>query len=182
MPTAPCLQPAGDISSAPGAIGFQGDIAAVTLDNIFQLIDLAGLSGKLEIRSQENGGTFYFTNGVFVHGTLQINPRRIGSILLESGLITELQLLECLHLHGQNDQAQPLGQILLDKGYVDRGRLDDSLVQQIKEAFFAALAWRQGTFAYYPGEIPATAGTHIQERVDYLLLEGMVYLDSLGQP
>jgi hypothetical protein len=91
MHTASCPQPAGDVPVGPGPVGFQGDISFVALDNVFQLMDLAGLSGKLEVRSEDNGGTFYFTNGVFINGTLRINPRRIGAILLESGLITEAQ-------------------------------------------------------------------------------------------
>ena len=69
---------------------------------------------------------------------------------------------------------------LVEKGYVDPARLDDSLLRQVKEAFFAALAWRQGSFFFYPGEQPVPAVNRVQERVDHLLLEGMVYLDSLA--
>lgn len=161
------------------AIGFQGNIAVIALDNIFQLIDLAALSGKLEIRSQENDGNFYFSGGVFVHGTLSIHPRRIGAILIENGLLTEEQLQECLQLHGQSGQPQPLGEILLEKGYVAPEHLDASLERQVKEAFFETLAWQEGTFAYYPGEKPAASAPQLQERVDHLLLEGMIYLDTL---
>lgn len=161
-------------------IGFQGDIAAIGLENIFQLLDLASLSGKLEVEVQGNGGTFYFSDGVFSFGSLRVNARRIGSILLDAGLITETQLLECLHVHDADEQHRPLGQILVEKGYVDPERLDDSLLRQVKEAFFAALAWRQGSFFFYPGEQPVPAANRVQERVGHLLLEGMVYLDSLA--
>lgn len=171
---------AGNGYAIDGHIGFQGDIAVIGLENIFQLLDLASLSGKLEVEVQGNGGTFYFTDGVFSFGSLRVNARRIGSILLDAGLITETQLLECLHLHDADDQHRPLGQILVEKGYVDPVRLDDSLVRQVKEAFFAALAWRQGSFFFYSGEQPVPAVNRVQERVDHLLLEGMVYLDSLA--
>lgn len=168
--------------SVTSLIGFQGDIAVIGLDNIFQLLDFAALTGKLEVEVQGNGGIFYFTAGVFSSGRLRANARRIGSILLDAELISETQLLECLYLHDVGEQRQPLGQILIEKGYVDPARLDDVLLRQVKEAFFAALAWRQGTFAFYPGEQPAPAATRLQERVDHLLLEGMVYLDSLADP
>lgn len=118
---------------------------------------------------------------MFLNGTLKINQRRIGGILLESGLITETQLLECLHLHDQGEQRQPLGQILIDKGYVAPAHLDDSLLRQVKESFFTALSWRKGTFAYYPQEQPTQETHQLLERIDHLLLEGMVYLDSLGE-
>ncbi|MDD2463991.1 MAG: DUF4388 domain-containing protein [Desulfobulbus sp.] len=182
MSAASGLQPAGVTPQNTGSIGFQGDIAAIPLDNIFQLFDLASLSGKLEVCSQENDGVFYFTGGVFIYGTLRVNPRRIGAILLENGLITPNQLKECLQLHEQSGQQQPLGRILANQGYVNPQFLDDSLERQIKEAFFEALAWQQGTFIYYPGEEPAPTAAQLHERVDHLLLEGMVYLDSLIAP
>jgi hypothetical protein len=164
-------------STTPPAL--QGDIAAITLENIFQLCDFAALSGQLDVRTAENSGSFYFSNGVLTYGMLQVNARRIGEILRESAVITEEQLQECLQLHEQGTPHRPLGQILIDKGYVEPTRLDDSLLRQIKEAFFASLAWRQGTFAFYPGLAPVHPAMQLQERVDHLLLEGMVYLDNL---
>ncbi|MGE4559557.1 MAG: DUF4388 domain-containing protein [Desulfobulbus sp.] len=179
MPAPSGVQPVDVMPRNAGYIGFQGDITAIALDNIFQLFDFAGLSGKLEVRSQENDGIFFFTEGVFTYGTLRINPRRIGSILLETGVVTSAQLEECLQLHERSGQQRPLGQILVDKGYVDPQLLGDSLERQIKEAFFETLAWEQGTFVFYPGEEPAPTVAQLQERVDRLLLEGMVYLDNL---
>nr|WP_321465379.1 DUF4388 domain-containing protein [uncultured Desulfobulbus sp.] len=182
MPAAFPLQSVDCMPRDSVAIGFQGDIGAIALDNIFQLFDLAALSGKLEVRSEGNDGIFYFIGGVFIHGTLRINPRRIGTMLLETGGITQAQLDECVRLHEQSGQETPLGKILVDKGYVDPQSLDDSLERQVKEAFFEALAWRHGRFAYYPGEEPAAHAAQLQERVDHLLLEGMIYLDSLSGP
>lgn len=166
----------------PATVGFQGDIAVIGLDNIFQLFDFASLSGKLEVDAEGNGGIFYFKKGVFLNATLKINQRRIGAILLESGLITETQLLECLHLHDVGEQRQPLGKILTEKSYVAPEQLYDSLLLQIKESFFTALSWQQGTFAYYPEEELTQEAPQLLERIDHLLLEGMVYLDSLGEP
>jgi len=170
----------GVVPGKTESIGFQGDISAVALDNIFQLFDFAALTGKLEVRSLENDAIFYFTGGIFVHGTLRVHPRRIGSILLENGIITEEQLTECLQLHEQSGQSEPLGKFLLEKGYVDPHHLDASLERQVKEAFFETLAWQEGTFAYYPGGEPAATAAQLQERVDHLLLEGMIYLDTLS--
>lgn len=167
---------------AKTAAAFQGDIAAIALENIFQLFDFAALSGKLEVHAPENSGSFYFASGVLTYGMLRINPRKIGEMLLESGMITEEQLHECLLLHRQDQGTRPLGHLLQEKGYVDAARLDDLLIRQIKEAFFESLSWRQGTFAFYPGQMSVPTTMRLQERVDHLLLEGMVYLDTLASP
>lgn len=161
-----------------GAIAFQGNIAAVALENIFQLFDLAALTGRLEVQSPENTGNFYFTKGVLTYGMLQIQPRKIGEILLEAKMITPTQLQQCLRLHAQGQFQQRFGQILLEQGYVRVDGLDKSLSRQIKEAFFTTLSWQEGTFAFFPDQFPSPEAIHLQARINHLLLEGMIYIDN----
>lgn len=163
---------------AMGAVALQGDIAAIALENIFQLFDFAALSGKLKIRTDANSGSFYFRKGMLTYGILQINHFKIGELLLASKMITPEQLRECLLVHEQNPSRQRFGQILLEKGYIQPGHLNDSLLRQIKEAFFEALSWQQGTFHFYLDQNPAPEEIQICTRIDHLLLEGMVYLDN----
>ncbi|WP_028317172.1 DUF4388 domain-containing protein [Desulfobulbus elongatus] len=158
----------------------QGDIAAIAVENIFQLFDSAALTGKLEIQSPDNSGIFYFREGMFIYGLLKVNQRRIGQILLDTRAITEEQLRECLQAHERSDERQRFGQILLDKGYAQPYLLDKSLLRQIKEAFFEALSWNEGTFRFYPGQVPAPGEIQMYGRIDRLLLEGMVHIDQIS--
>jgi hypothetical protein len=171
-----------DTTPANKNISFQGNIAAIAMENIFQLLDFAALTGKLEVNSPGNTGNFYFTKGVLTSGMLQINHRKIGEILLESQLITEEQLQECLRLHKQSQFQRRFGQILLEKNYIQPSILDDSLLRQIKEAFFEALSWQEGTFIFYQNQVPSPGAIRLQARVDHLLLEGMVYIDNTESP
>ena len=172
-------QPSAMASSSTG-IAFQGDIAVIALENIFQLFDLAALSGKLEVHAATNSGNFYFNQGVLIHGMVVISRRKIGEILLGSQMVTEEQLRECLHLHQQERPQRQFGQILLEKGYIGPAGLNETLVRQIKEAFFEALSWQEGTFAFYHNQFPAPEAIQLQERVDHLLFEGVVYLDNIA--
>lgn len=156
----------------------QGDISAIAIEDVVQLFDFAALTGKLEVHSATNSGTFFFRKGSLIHGLLQINHRRIGQILLDSGVITEQQLEECLLLHERTDTRQRFGQILLEKGYAKSDWLDSSLLRQVKEAFFETLSWHEGIFKFYPGEIPAPDEVQMHARIDHLLLEGMVHIDQ----
>ncbi len=165
-----------------GVVALQGDIAAIALENVFQLFDFAALTGKLEILTSENSGSFYFKKGMLTYGILQINHRRIGELLLDSQMITEVQLEECLLQHQQDPTQKRFGQILLDKGYIQPGNLGESLLRQIKEAFFEALSWQQGTFHFYLNQHPAPEELQTYTRIDHLLLEGMVYLDNTASP
>jgi hypothetical protein len=176
--------PAGKSATppVPVAIALQGNIAAIALDNIFQLFDFAALTGKLEVHTPENIGNFYFMQGVLTYGMLQIHQRKIGEILLESKMITPVQLQECLRLHAQGRFQRRFGQIVLEQGFIEPSGLDESLLRQIKEAFFEALSWQEGTFAFYPDQFPAPETVQLQARVDHLLLEGMVYIDNTCLP
>jgi len=168
-------EPAPTATTPPA---LQGNIAAIAIEDVFQLFDFAALTGKLEVESTANSGTFYFRKGVLIHGLLRINHRRIGQILLDSQVITEQQLEECLRLHEQTGSRQRFGQILLDKGYAKPDRLDKSLSLQVKEAFFEALSWHEGTFRFYPDQVPAPDEVQLYARIDHLLLEGMVHIDQ----
>ena len=156
----------------------QGDIAAIALEDIFQLFDFAALTGKLEVHSPVNSGSFYFRNGVLTSGMLQVNHRKIGQILLQSDIITETQLQECLQLHEASSPPRRFGQILMEQGYIQAEMLDDSLLSQVKDAFFEALSWHEGSFLFYQNETPANEEVQLYARIDHLLLEGMVYLDN----
>ena len=163
-------------------ICFQGNIAAIALENIFQLLDFAALTGKLEVNAPNNTGNFFFTKGLLTSGMLHINHRKIGEILLESRLITQEQLQVCLRLHKQSNFQRRFGQILLENNYIQPSLLNASLLSQIKEAFFEALSWHEGTFVFYQNMVPGPDAIQLQARIDHLLLEGMVYIDNTASP
>ncbi|MCL2790828.1 MAG: DUF4388 domain-containing protein [Desulfobulbus sp.] len=162
---------------APALPDFQGDISVIPIENIFQLLDVAALTGKLDIRSTDNRGTFYFRKGVLIHGLLKSNQRKIGQILLDTQAVTEEQLQECLQLYEQSGSRQRFGKFLLEKGYAQPYLLDKSLLHQIKDAFFEALSWTKGTFRFYTGQGPAPDEIQMYGRIDRLLIEGMVHID-----
>ncbi len=156
----------------------EGNIAVIAIENIFQLFDFAALSGKLEVQAPANCGSFYFRKGVLIHGLLQVNPRKIGQILVESQVITEEQLQHCLLLHEQTDSPKRFGQILLEQEYIKPDGLDKTLLRQVKDAFFEALSWNEGLFRFYPNQVPAEDAVKLYARIDHLLLEGMLRIDQ----
>jgi len=162
-----------------GTVALQGDIAVIAIEDIFQLFDFAALTGKLEVFSPANSGIFYFKKGALVHGVLQISPRRIGEILLESRLISPEQLQECLRLHEHQHPQRRFGRILVEKGYIPTDRLNESLLSQIKESFFETLSWQEGSFLFYQNQEPDPEEVRLYARIDHLLLEGMVRIDRL---
>ena len=54
--------------------------------------------------------------------------RKLGEILIESGLVTEQQLLAALSM--QESNKKPLGEILIEQGYIPKEQLEAALARQ----------------------------------------------------
>ncbi len=159
------------------APALQGDIAAIGLEDVFQLFNFAGLTGELEVRGVSNTGYFFFKKGALIFGALDNKQSKIGEIFLAGGRITEEQLRECLDIQKQNGHVQRLGQIFIEKEYIRRSNLTASLSRQIRESFFDVLTWTEGTFSFFINNSPDKEDHLLDERVDALLLQGMVNID-----
>ena len=108
-------------------VDFQGAIDTVTIEGVFQLLYFTSLTGKLLLLNPPEKATFHFVNGQLTWGSLHSNQKQIGQRLLDSELITEEQLNECLSIHINQKNKKRLGEILLNKGFLQSDLLHDSL-------------------------------------------------------
>lgn len=159
-------------------VALQGNISIIDLNDIFQFFDYASASGELRIISEENNASFYFREGLLIFGALSVNQKKIGDLLLDSSLITSQQLAACLDTHARYGGHRRLGEILVEKGFLEFEKLAEVLKQQAREAFFSTFSWKKGMFYFYADRYPSKREILINERIDRLLLEGMVRLDN----
>jgi hypothetical protein len=157
-------------------VDFQGSLDVISIESIFQMLYYTNLSGKLLLLNPPAKATFYFNGGSLVWGTLHTRQKQLGQRLIESNEITREQLTECLAIHNNGKQQARLGAILMEKGFVRESVLQNSLKSQVKDAFFHVLSWNQGTFAFI-SNISAEEEIALNERIDHLLLEGIVSID-----
>jgi len=158
-------------------VSLQGDIGAIELNNVFQFLHYASVSGEIRVVAEHNNGSFFFQEGILVFGALSVNQKRIGDLLVESNIITEAQLKECLQLHAQHGRQERLGDIMVKKGFLGFEILSETLKIQAREAFFETLSWKKGMFFFYINQHPSKEEILINERIDHMILEGMVRLD-----
>ncbi len=160
------------------AVSLQGNVADFELNYIFQFLDFASASGEMRIVEEQNSASFFFQNGMLIFGTLRVNQKKIGDLLLESKLITADQLALCLDIHAQHGGRRRLGEILVRKGFLKFESLAGMLKSQAKEAFFTTLSWKKGIFYFYSEHYPSKEEILINERIDHLILEGIVRMDN----
>jgi len=159
-------------------VDFQGAIDIVTIEGIFQLLYYASLSGKLILLNPPEKASFYFSKGKLTWGSLHTQQKQIGQRLYDSSIITKEQLNECLTIQFSEKNKKKLGEILMEKGFLQSDLLHNSLKQQAKDAFFATLSWKKGTFAFISNFSSPEDEVTINERIDHLLLEGVVHIDK----
>jgi hypothetical protein len=159
-------------------VSLQGNIAVIELNNIFQFFDYASASGELRIAGEKNNASFFFQNGLLIFGALSVSQKKIGDMLLESNLITAAQLAQCLDIHAQHGGRRRIGDILVKEGFLKFENLAEILKIQAREAFFTTLSWKKGMFFFYADQSPSKEEILINERIDHLLLEGIVRIDN----
>jgi hypothetical protein len=160
------------------ARSFHGDLALLSPANIFQLIGLATLSGKLILRNGSDAACFVFCDGKLSYGFLNRDRRKLGQTLLASKLITAEQLQVCLALQKASAPWKKLGKIAVENGYLDRSQISDLFYRQIKVALFEAISWQEGTFSFVDCAPFSSDDIILEENVDTLVFNGLVYLDE----
>jgi len=163
-------------------VSLQGNIAVIELNNIFQFFDYAAVSGELRVVGNDNNASFFFQKGILIFGALSVNQKKIGDMLVESGVMSAYQLSQGLEFHAQHGRRRRLGDILVKKGFVTFDDLSEMLQIQAREAFFETLSWKEGMFFFYSNQYPSKEEILINERIDHLLLEGIVRMDNSMGP
>jgi len=157
---------------------FHGDIGLLSVANLFQLIGLSALSGKLVLRYDPDAAYFIFSDGKVNYGFLTRDRRKLGQTLIDSQLLTAEQLDTCLASQQVTAPWKKLGLIAVEHGYLNKAQISDLFYNQIKEAFFTALSWPEGTFSFVDST-PFTKGDIVlEENIDTLVFNGLIQLDE----
>jgi len=159
---------------------FQGDLSALTIENLMQLMSHAGLSGELRLETPDNSACFIIRSGVLIFGYLQFKLPRLGERLVKAGHITIDNLRECLLFYHEKKSRLRLGEILVARGYITIELLEDVIKEQVKDCFFTVLSWKKGMFSFHVDENPPEEDILLAERIDHLIIEGIVAMDNRG--
>jgi hypothetical protein len=154
----------------------KGTLDDFTLPDIFRLMSLAKKTGALEVQRSAGSGKVYFRDGEVYFAESSITRTPLGQKLVQSGVITETQLMKALDIH--KEKGQRLGDVLVAENLVDQEHLLEAVRSQIEDAAFDLLRWELGEFAWESGqgiepEVP------IMVSVENLIMEASRRLDEL---
>lgn len=158
----------------------QGDLSVVTIENLMQLMSYSGLSGELRLVVPDNAACFVVDNGTLVFAYLQTNSLKIGERLEKKGYISAEGMKECLRVYRNQATQSKFGTLLVEKGYLNRNNLVETIKEQVRDIFFEALSWKNGTFSFSACDT-SDQDIPLEERIDHLILTGIVQLENRAQ-
>lgn len=133
----------------------EGDLNTYSMDDLFFLISLKKLSGKLFIKTDSQDMTVVFASGRLLHVESKNNPlaNRLGTMLLRGDYITENQLDDALERNQRTGQL--LGYILIQEGYISSDKLHGLLKLQMEEYIHKLFSLNQGSFSFHQSNFEA---------------------------
>lgn len=159
-------------------MAIEGPLRELSLEDVLQLLELAGKTGVLTVRSEQRAdqATVHFQNGAIVFARRRRSLRRLGQQLLRAGKLTERELDAGLAAQREGS-GEKLGRILLEMGSVEKEELYRQLRFQLEEIVYDLMGWEEGYFRFVEtSEVVADEGLRI--RVESLLMEGARRIDE----
>ena len=129
-------------------MALQGTLKDFSLADIFQLIGLQKKTGVLTLKDRGEVVTVTFLEGdvVAADSLPKRMEDRLGTVLVKSQQITDVQLQHALKL--QKQTLKRLGTILLEQKYLGRETLQEALRVQVSQTIFRLFRWRDGSYQF----------------------------------
>lgn len=167
------------VEPTAGHAALAGDLAAVPLPEVLQLLQLQKQTGCFEITRDRFKVLIHFADGRI--NLAQAREGRaeflLGRYMVEDEVIgrTELELL----LKQREAAGTLLGQLLVQRGYLSPEDLARVLERQSCELVYEALLWRRGRYAFRPGAQSREADmAQLGLSAETILMEGFRRVDE----
>jgi hypothetical protein len=159
-----------------------GSIRTFKLASVLQFLAHEQATGIIEVRDFDEFGFIYLIEGRVQAISLPMTDEKLGTRLVKAGLLDEAQLSEVLMadtlLSKEEKKAKPLGQRLLDKGYITADQVRDIMVRQTLDQIFALSHWQNGVFEFDESETMPEFTIRIAGNVQELLLDAYRRIDE----
>jgi len=144
-----------------------GNLTDCTVSDLFALLRLQKLGGRLTVTNKDQAMIAVFGSGRLLHIEYTETPaaNRMGAMLLRGGLLTEGQLAEAVDRNRRT--GQPLGYILVNAGYISRTKLQGTLKLQMEEHLQKLFSWKQGEFRFTSAAVSGPENEKIFFDEDY---------------
>ena len=148
----------------------RGVLGSSSVSDLCRGLAEAGSTGELVLESPDGDGRIGFRDGRVRSASSPAPSARLGDRLVNAALLTQDELDRALERQAGSSERTKLGAILVDEDLVSRDAIRVFVQEQILDAVFELMSWRQGTYEFQRG---ATADDKlpVDIPVDQLLVE-----------
>lgn len=159
-----------------------GELEHLPIVDVIQLIHSTRKSGTLNVYSRKGEGQLVFNNGYIVSATHSSERLKIGKILLESNIITQVELDKALGVQEISGAARkPLIATLLDHCGLSKDAAFKALETLIEMTVVEMISWSRGIFTLDVDEVQvADDYRYLPQQLQTVSLDTqMVLMDAL---
>jgi Domain of unknown function (DUF4388) len=131
-----------------------GELSDFGAADLIELLGRGRRSGKLIIKIDGKEVHLTFQNGQIVQVSSTDITLRLGRMLVRQGLLNSAQLLAALHDQASTRGPKPLGQILVERGWITQKDIVACVEEQSIEVMARALGDEPGMFVFESGVNP----------------------------
>src|SRR5688572_28335022 len=153
-------------------MSLQGSLATMSVADLFDWLDRKGITGEVTL---ERAGTSRKFSVAFGHitGASSTSPAEyLGQMLINAGHLDE-DTLRTLY-EAQESSGMSIGKLLVSQKIVTEAILAETLQMKIREGFFDALSWTEGTLAFEPEAASSRLEFDVRIPIRTCLVEGAV--------
>jgi hypothetical protein len=144
----------------------------------FLLADLhrQGATGSLKVEGPSYPKALYFRGGRILFGSSNDPKDQLGTILIESGKITQEQLDE---VNTKVGPGNPLAKVLAESGFVNQRELSEAARVKVERILSDVISYNSGSFEFEDGVLPKGA-VDLKLSTEKLLLAAVSRLADRG--
>jgi CheY-like chemotaxis protein len=178
------LEGAEELPSPPGQQAIHADLGAQRLESLLEMLSDDSVTGVLSISSDGREARLHLTGGNIRLAEYfgDDEDLKLGRFVVEGGFMRDEELEA--FIVGRDPAGRPLGQRLVEAGFITPGELAAAVLAQAREITCHVLTFRKGVAGFVPLarlEALPTAGAEegkVELAVSEALLDGLRRLDE----
>jgi hypothetical protein len=153
-------------------------IHRMTVVEIINLVMSSNWRGELHLVGAAGRRVLSVDQGALKNARTDVEPERLGEILVRAGLLQRTQLAPLLR---EQTAEKRLGQLLVERGLVAQEALFKQLQRQAEIIFNGALLEERGMYWFVaPSNEADTTAATVHLSIQGLLMEGVQQIDEMG--
>lgn len=160
-------------------MAFMGELSDISVADLLYLLSLRRQSGKLSISANGDEVNLFLSRGQLALVTSSNLTLRLGRMLVRLGMLDGIQLKDALQEQESAGRSRPLGEILIDRGWISEEELAYCVEEQCVEILARVIAAEHGIFVYNRGAGAPLRNEQSPLNADHVVLEATRRTDEL---